>query len=170
MDAEKDDTDCVSMISNYLNACSKIIIRGGEEDFDLNFKPDMVIINLTGHLNPQSRILDRMISGLILSMGVPVNLRGFGYLREAVILAVEDDEILKEMTGKLYPSVALIFDVSPGSVERGMRHAICRAWNECTDETAQKRIRAKFKRLRKSPSNSVFIRLISGEVTVAIRG
>ena len=63
------------------------------------------------------------ITKLLIEMGIPVNLQGFGYFRECIYLAFNNQMLLKRVTKTLYPMVSEIYNVRPSSVERCMRHA-----------------------------------------------
>ena len=73
--------------------------------------------------------MEKMICDLIIAAGVPVNSRGYWYIREAILLALEDQEALLSVTKALYPRIALRFNTSPGGVEKGIRDAICKSWS-----------------------------------------
>ena len=61
-------------------------------------------------------------------MGIPANIRGYTYLREAIILVIEEAQLLNSVTKELYPRVAEMFDTTAARVERAIRHAIEIAW------------------------------------------
>ena len=73
--------------------------------------------------------LDDQITNLFLTLGIPANIKGYQYLREAVRMVVENRDVINRITKELYPGVAKRFDTSASKVERAMRHAIEVAWS-----------------------------------------
>jgi len=64
------------------------------------------------------------ISNVLKELGIPANLRGYAYIRDAVVLGVDDPQIIYEVTSKLYPKIARMNNTTPTRVERAIRHAI----------------------------------------------
>jgi len=73
--------------------------------------------------------LETKITKILLEIGITANIRGFFYMREAIIMAVNDLDILNYVTKKLYTSIAIKYNTTPSRVERAIRHAIKAAWN-----------------------------------------
>ena len=73
--------------------------------------------------------LEVTVSEIMHRIGVPAHIKGYQYLREAIILAVNDGEIMNSVTKLLYPTVAKTFKTTPSRVERAIRHAIEVAWD-----------------------------------------
>ena len=73
--------------------------------------------------------LERRIVEVLKDLGVPTNLKGYDYLRDAIYMCVEDKTILRRVTGRLYPELAKRYDTTPVRVERAIRHAIEVAWD-----------------------------------------
>ncbi len=72
--------------------------------------------------------MEKKICDLIIAAGIPLNSRGYWYIREAILLALEKREALLCVTKELYPCIASRFSTSPGSVEKAIRDAVCRSW------------------------------------------
>ena len=68
------------------------------------------------------------LSNLMKKIGIPASIRGYRFLQQAILLALEDEEMLDSITKLLYPSIAKSNDTTPSRVERSMRHAIETAW------------------------------------------
>jgi len=99
-------------------------------------------------------------------IGIPAHVKGYQYIREAILMAVEDVSILGAVTKELYPSIAKKFDSAPSRVERGIRHAIELAWERGQKDTL-KRIFGYSKNIeRQKPTNSEFIALLSDKFRV----
>ncbi len=72
--------------------------------------------------------LDEKISRIFISVGIPPHIKGYGYLREGVKLAVESPDVINNITKKLYPMIGEKYSTTPSKVERAIRHAIEVAW------------------------------------------
>ena len=72
--------------------------------------------------------MEKEVCDLIIAAGVPINSRGYWYIREAVLLAVEDRENLMYVTKDLYPKIARRYKTSPMGVEKAIRDAIAKSW------------------------------------------
>ncbi len=95
--------------------------------------------------------MEKKICDLIIAAGIPVNSRGYWYIREAILLALEDRENLLCVTKALYPQIASRFKATPGSVEKAIRGAICKSW-------ATEKIPANIRALCDGrPTNSQFV-------------
>lgn len=71
----------------------------------------------------------KAITRILKYIGVPGHLLGWGYVREAVLLTLKNQDILTAITGELYPQIARKFDTTPSRVERAIRHAIELSWD-----------------------------------------
>ena len=78
---------------------------------------------------------------IIHEIGVPAHIKGYQYLREAIILTINDMDIINAVTKVLYPTVAKKYATTPSRVERAIRHAIEVAWDRGDLETLQKVLR-----------------------------
>ena len=97
-------------------------------------------------------------------IGVPAHIKGYQYLREAIILAVNDDEIMNSVTKLLYPTVAKTFKTTPSRVERAIRHAIEVAWNRGKIENINNLFGTKIYTANEKPTNGEFIALIADKM------
>ena len=73
--------------------------------------------------------IESMVTGIIHEIGVPAHIKGYQYLREAIVIAVNDMDVINAITKVLYPQVAKTFGTTPSRVERAIRHAIEVAWD-----------------------------------------
>ncbi len=64
------------------------------------------------------------VTNILKRIGIPAHIRGFNFLREAIILSVSDENYINEITKSLYPTIAKKFDTTPSRAERAIRHAI----------------------------------------------
>lgn len=82
--------------------------------------------------------LEAAVTEIIHEIGVPAHIKGYQYLREAIILTINDMDIINAVTKVLYPEVAKKFGTTPSRVERAIRHAIEVAWDRGDIEVLQK--------------------------------
>ena len=84
---------------------------------------------MTGRNAPGTENMEIVVTDVIHQLGVPAHIKGYHYLREAILSSIEDPELLESVTKLLYPTVAKRFDTTSSRVERAIRHAIEIAWD-----------------------------------------
>ena len=107
------------------------------------------------------RNLESTVTGIIHEIGVPAHIKGYQYLREAILIAVGDMEVINAVTKILYPEVAKRFGTTASRVERAIRHAIEVAWDRGDLETLQKYFGYTVSNAKGKPTNSEFIAMIA---------
>lgn len=105
--------------------------------------------------------LESIVTAIIHEIGVPAHIKGYQYLREAIMIAVEDMEVINAVTKILYPEVAKRFGTTASRVERAIRHAIEVAWDRGDLETLQKYFGYTVSNAKGKPTNSEFIAMIA---------
>ncbi len=110
--------------------------------------------------------LESKVTSIIHEIGVPAHIKGYQYLREAIMLAVEDMEIINAVTKVLYPEVAKRFATTPSRVERAIRHAIEVAWDRGDLETLQRFFGYTVNSAKGKPTNSEFIAMIADRLVL----
>ena len=113
--------------------------------------------------------LEVMISGIMHQVGVPAHIKGYQYLREAIILSIEDAEMISSVTKVLYPTVAKTFKTTPSRVERAIRHAIEVAWDRGDVDVLSSYFGYTIQNQRGKPTNSEFIAMISDKLRLKLR-
>ena len=109
----------------------------------------------------RNRSLESTITAIIHEIGVPAHIKGYQYLREAIMIAVEDMDVINAVTKVLYPEVAKRFGTTASRVERAIRHAIEVAWDRGDLETLQKYFGYTVSNAKGKPTNSEFIAMIA---------
>ena len=109
----------------------------------------------------QAQNLEAVVTDIIHEIGVPAHIKGYQYLREAIILTINDMEVINAVTKVLYPAVAKKFATTPSRVERAIRHAIEVAWDRGDIETLQKFFGYTVSNIKGKPTNSEFIAMIA---------
>ena len=105
--------------------------------------------------------LEAMVTEVIHEIGVPAHIKGYQYLREAIIITIRNMDAINAVTKVLYPSVAARFGTTPSRVERAIRHAIEVAWDRGDIETLQKFFGYTVSNIKGKPTNSEFIAMIA---------
>ena len=101
---------------------------------------------------------------MIHEIGVPAHIKGYQYLREAIMIAVGDMDVINAVTKVLYPEVAHRFSTTPSRVERAIRHAIEVAWDRGDVDTLNSYFGYTIHNLRGKPTNSEFIAMIADKM------
>lgn len=110
--------------------------------------------------------LERDVTDVIRQVGIPANIKGYQYLREAIVMSVQDVGKLQYITKMLYPTIAQKFHTNSSSVERAIRHAIEVAWSRGNKEYINDIFSYKFKEGKSKPTNSEFIALITDRLRI----
>ena len=110
--------------------------------------------------------LEAVVTDIIHEIGVPAHIKGYQYLREAIILTIEDMDAINAVTKILYPEVARKFSTTPSRVERAIRHAIEVAWDRGDVETLQRFFGYTVSGIKGKPTNSEFIAMIADHLAL----
>lgn len=116
-----------------------------------------------------SHDLERDVTNMIHEIGVPAHIKGYQYLREAIMMSVEDVEMLGSITKILYPTIAAKYQTTPSRVERAIRHAIEVAWSRGKMETLDSLFGYTINTGKGKPTNSEFIALIADKIRLQYR-
>ena len=110
------------------------------------------------------RNIENDVTSIIHDVGVPAHIKGYQYLREAIIMSVNDNEMLNSITKILYPSIAKKFQTTSSRVERAIRHAIEVAWNRGRMDTIDELFGYTINAEKGKPTNSEFIAMIADKI------
>ncbi|MBE6759721.1 MAG: sporulation transcription factor Spo0A [Ruminococcaceae bacterium] len=113
--------------------------------------------------------LEVTITEIIHQIGVPAHIKGYHYLRYAIMTAVQNPDIINAVTKQLYPTVAKQFDTTSSRVERAIRHAIEVAWDRGDVEVLNSYFGYTIHNSRGKPTNSEFIAMISDKLRIGMR-
>jgi len=111
-----------------------------------------------------SNNLETEITNIIHEIGIPAHIKGYLYLREAIIMVIKEIEILGAITKILYPRIAEKYNTTPSRVERAIRHAIEVAWSRNNIDTIRKFFGYTINTERGKPTNSEFIALVADKL------
>ena len=114
--------------------------------------------------NSTSTPIEVRVTNIIHDVGVPAHIKGYQYLREAIIMSVNDTEMLNSITKILYPTIAKKYQTTSSRVERAIRHAIEVAWNRGRMDTIDELFGYTINAEKGKPTNSEFIALIADKI------
>jgi len=113
--------------------------------------------------------LEMQVTEIIHQIGVPAHIKGYQYLRDAILLAIEDEQIINAVTKRLYPAVAKKHATTSSRVERAIRHAIEVAWDRGDVDTLTAYFGYTIHNERGKPTNSEFIAMISDKFRLQLK-
>jgi two-component system response regulator (stage 0 sporulation protein A) len=122
--------------------------------------------------DPKSRAsinLEAKVTNILHEIGVPAHIRGYHYMREAIIMAVNDIDVLNYITKELYPSIAKKCNTTPSRVERAIRHAIEVAWSRGKVDAIDNLFGYTVNNHKGKPTNSEFIALIADRLRLELK-
>ena len=119
--------------------------------------------------NVAVRDLEQDVTNMIHEIGVPAHIKGYQYLREAIMMSVEDPGMISSITKILYPTIAKRFQTTPSRVERAIRHAIEVAWSRGRMETLDALFGYTIDTGKGKPTNSEFIALIADRIRLSYK-
>ena len=136
--------------------------------FDENVLASRVLKVAHGH---QKRLItasvdsdELTVTEILHQIGVPAHIKGYQYVREAIVIAVQDMDVINAVTKVLYPEVARRYSTTPSRVERAVRHAIEVAWDRGDLETLQRYFGYTVSNTKGKPTNSEFIAMIADRI------
>ena len=110
--------------------------------------------------------LESQVTSIILEVGIPAHVKGYHYVRAAIILAVKSPESINAVTKIIYPTIAKQYGTSTSRVERAIRHAIEVAWDRGNVDTLTTIFGYSINSSRGKPTNSEFIAMIADRIRI----
>ncbi len=117
----------------------------------------------------KTKNLDVAVTNIIHQMGVPAHIKGYQYLREAILMVIQEVNLLGAVTKELYPMIAQKFMTTPSRVERAIRHAIELAWDRGNVEMMNKFFGYTINLERGKPTNSEFIAMVADKLRIGAK-
>ena len=108
--------------------------------------------------------LETKVTAVLHNMGVPAHIKGYGFLRQSIIMAVEDPQVISLVTKRLYPDIAKLNNTTASRVERAIRHAIEVAWDRGNVDVLNEYFGYTINNMRGKPTNSEFVAMISDKI------
>lgn len=122
-----------------------------------------------GSYNDEEYDVEIMVSNMIKTIGVPAHIKGYQFLRDAIMWVVEDMEIINAVTKELYPGIAKKHKTTSSRVERAIRHAIEVSWQRGDIDTLNKLFGHTVKFTKDKPTNSEFIAMIADRIRLQLK-
>ncbi len=113
--------------------------------------------------------LETRVTNILHEIGVPAHIRGYHYMREAILMAIDDIDVLNYITKELYPSIAKKCNTTPSRVERAIRHAIEVAWSRGKVDAIDSLFGYTVSTNKGKPTNSEFIALIADRLRLELK-
>lgn len=113
--------------------------------------------------------VELIVTELIRGLGIPAHIKGYRYIRTAILESIQSRILLESVTKSLYPKVADIHNTTPARVERAIRHAIEAAWNRHNNEAMSSFFGYKIEEFRSRPTNSEFIALAADKIGLQLK-
>ena len=113
--------------------------------------------------------LEIRVTEILHQIGVPAHIKGYQYIRDAILMAIDDEDIINAVTKRLYPAVAKKHDTTSSRVERSIRHAIEVAWDRGDVEVLNTYFGYTIHNERGKPTNSEFIAMISDKFRLQLK-
>jgi len=113
--------------------------------------------------------LEALVTNVIHEVGVPAHIKGYQYLREAIMMVVNNIDIINQITKQLYPEIASKYNTTPSRVERAIRHAIEVAWGRGQSETVENIFGYTISAAKGKPTNSEFIAMIADKLRLELK-
>ncbi len=118
---------------------------------------------------PDNNDLELMVTEILHQIGVPAHIKGYHYLREAIVMSVNNNEVINSVTKILYPTVAKHHKTTSSRVERAIRHAIEVAWDRGDVDVLNSYFGYTIQNNRGKPTNSEFIAMIADKLRLRLR-
>lgn len=113
--------------------------------------------------------LEIQVTEILHQIGVPAHIKGYHYLRDSIIMAIETPDIINAVTKQLYPNVAKRYETTASRVERAIRHAIEVAWDRGDVDILNSYFGYTIHNTRGKPTNSEFIAMISDRLRLHMK-
>ncbi len=113
--------------------------------------------------------LEALVTNIIHEVGVPAHIKGYQYLREAIMMVVNDIEVINQITKSLYPKIASRYNTTPSRVERAIRHAIEVAWSRGQTDVVENIFGYTVSAAKGKPTNSEFIAMIADKLRLELK-
>lgn len=140
------------------------------ENFDSMLSGEIPVAKFVSEEEKQrTKSLQEEVTEIIHEVGVPAHIKGYQYLREAIIMSVEDMDMLNSITKILYPTIAKKFATTPSRVERAIRHAIEVAWSRGRMDTIDEMFGYTINCRKGKPTNSEFIALVTDRIRLQMK-
>lgn len=113
--------------------------------------------------------LERVVTSLIHDIGIPAHIKGYQFIRSAILMAIDNIEVINHITKQLYPDLAKMYKTTPSRIERAIRHAIEVAWNRGHVDTMERLFGYTISAEKGKPTNSEFIAMLADHLRLQMQ-
>lgn len=117
----------------------------------------------------QETDLETVVTHFIHELGIPAHIKGYGYVRTAIMMVVENMDNLNFITKRLYPELAMKYQTTPSRVERAIRHAIEVGWNRGNMDLIKEIFGYTINEGKGKPTNSEFIAMVADKIRLQMK-
>lgn len=132
-------------------------------------KPEYAVDYRTSHHVSSPKNLEVEVTNIMHEIGVPAHIKGYQYLRDAIMMVVKDLDIINSITKQLYPTIAREYNTTPSRVERAIRHAIEVAWSRGQVDTIDSLFGYTVNIGKGKPTNSEFIAMVADKLRLELK-
>ncbi len=126
-------------------------------------------IELEPNAKKNEKNLEALVTNIIHEVGVPAHIKGYQYLREAIMMVINDIDVINQITKQLYPDIAEKYKTTPSRVERAIRHAIEVAWGRGEQSAVENIFGYTVSASKGKPTNSEFIAMIADKLRLELK-
>lgn len=120
-------------------------------------------------VKPDEVDIESLVTGIIHELGVPAHIKGYQYIRTAIIMVIDNMELLNYITKQLYPAIAKKYSTTSSRVERAIRHSIEVAWTRGKPQTMDEIFGYTIDNGKGKPTNSEFIAMVADRIRLQIK-
>ena len=113
--------------------------------------------------------MEALVTNVIHEVGVPAHIKGYQYLREAIMMVINNTDVINQITKQLYPDIASKYKTTPSRVERAIRHAIEVAWGRGEQAAVENIFGYTVSAAKGKPTNSEFIAMIADKLRLELK-
>ena len=132
-------------------------------------EPKAQYIEIPQNIKKSEDTLEALVTNVIHEVGVPAHIKGYQYLREAIMMVVNDIDIINQITKQLYPDIAQKYHTTPSRVERAIRHAIEVAWGRGEPGVVENIFGYTVSASKGKQTNSEFIAMIADKLRLELK-
>lgn len=132
-------------------------------------KPEYYVNTKNIGIVDEKRDLEVEVTNIMHEIGVPAHIKGYQYLRDAIMMVVNNLDVINSITKQLYPVIAKDYNTTPSRVERAIRHAIEVAWNRGRVEAINSIFGYTINVGKGKPTNSEFIAMIADKLRIDLK-
>ena len=147
----------------------EMLVKRIRELTEVKLPAQITYIGTSNNIGRREESLEAKVTNIIHEVGVPAHIKGYQYLRDGIIMAVEDIEVINQITKQLYPDLAKKYHTTASRVERAIRHAIEVAWGRGQLEVVESIFGYTVNANKGKPTNSEFIAMISDKLRLELK-